>query len=144
MLLTELNQRIWDPFQAVSQIRDEMNRLFRERAASPTAFPALNVWTDENQAVVTAELPGVDPQDIDISVEDNVLTLTGSRKWDEPKQEDVIHRAECSNGAFSRTLELPYRVDANRIQASCSKGVLSITLPRAEKDKPKKIQVKAA
>ncbi len=143
MLLAELTNKIWDPLEAVSQIRNEMNRMFRERTGFP-AFPALNIWAGENQAVVTAEMPGVDPQDIDISVEENVLYLSGSRKWDEPKAEDVVHRVECPNGSFSRTLKLPFRVDADRIQATCSKGVLTVVLPRAEQDKPKKIQVKAA
>lgn len=144
MWLTETNQGIWDPFEAVNQIRDEMNRLFRERAGNRPGYPALNVWTGENQAVVTAELPGVEPQDLDISVDENVLTLSGSRRWDEPKEEDAVHRVECPNGEFRRTLELPFRVDADRIQASCSKGVLTVTLPRADQDRPKKIQVKAA
>ncbi len=144
MWLTEANQGIWDPFEAISRIREEMNRLFRERAGTPAAYPAMNVWTGENQAVVTAELPGVEPQDLDIAVNENILSLSGSRKWDEPKEEDVVHRVECPNGEFRRTLELPFRVDADRIQANCAKGVLTITLPRAEQDKPKKIQVKAA
>lgn len=143
MLLTELNHGIWDPFEEVGQIRNEMNRLFRERAGA-RAHPPMNVWTGESQAVITAELPGVDPQELDITVEENVLTLRGSRKWNEPQGQDVIHRAECLNGDFSRRLELPFRVDADRIQASYGKGVLTISLPRAEQDKPKKIQVKTA
>jgi HSP20 family protein len=143
MFLTELDQRIWDPLEAVSQIRDEMSRLFRERAGAE-AYPPLNIWTGEHQAVVTAELPGVDPKDLDISVEENVLSLSGSRKWDDPREDAVIHRVECPNGGFRRALELPFRVDANRIQASYSKGILTVALPRAEQDKPTKIQVKAA
>src|SRR5689334_3695820 len=108
MLLTEIDQGIWDPFQAVSQIRDEMNRLFRQRGGSAAPYPALNVWTGEDKAVVTAELPGVDPDDLNISVEGDALALTGSRRWNDPQEGDVIHRAECPDGSFSRVLRLPF------------------------------------
>jgi HSP20 family protein len=116
-----------------------MNRLFRERSGAP----ALNAWTDQEKAVVTAELPGVNPDDLNVSVADDVLTIAGVRKWGEPT-DAVVHRAECSRGAFSRSLRLPFRVDANRVQAACAKGVLSVVLPRAEQDKARRIEVKSA
>lgn len=143
MLLTELNQGIWDPFEAVGQIREEMNRLFRERSGTQARVPALNAWTDNEKTVVTAELPGVNPDDLNVSVEDDVLTIAGVRRWEDPT-EGVVHRAECPSGEFSRSLRLPFRVDGNRIQAACAKGVLSVVLPRAEQDKPRRIEVKAA
>jgi HSP20 family protein len=102
----------------------------------------MNVWVDENSAVVTAELPGVLLDHIDISVEDDTLTLRGDRQPD--KEEGVTyHRRERRYGGFHRTSRLPFRVDAGKVDATFKNGVLSIVLPRAEEDKPRKIAVKA-
>jgi HSP20 family protein len=139
MFLTNLDQRLWDPMEAIRRIRDEMDRLGDDRAA-----PAVNLWTKEDEALLTAEIPGVDPQDLDIAVEGNTVTLKGVRKWDEPKEEDTVHRVETFNGEFSRTVDLPFRVKQDGVQARYVRGVLNVSLPRAEEDRPKKIQVKSA
>jgi HSP20 family protein len=130
-------------------LRREMNRLFTEwprqaRWFPAPEYPAMNVWTKDDVTVVTAELPGINPEDIDISVEDDTMVLKGNREPDETPENTVYHRRERKCGSFSRTFRLPFRVDADKVQASFAKGVLSITLPRAEADKPKKITIKSA
>ena len=104
----------------------------------------MNVWTDENNAVVTAELPGVSPEDIDISVENDTLTVRGSRKPEEHEEGTTFHRRELRFGNFCRSFRLPFDVESEQVEAKFKNGVLNISLPRAEADKPKKIAVKAA
>ena len=137
------------PWSEMERLRREMNRLF---ASFPTisgalvapGYPAMNVWTNEDSAVVTAELPGIDPEKLDIAVVENTLTLSGERKPLELAEGDVYHRRERGYGKFTRSFQLPFNVEANNVQAVYEKGVLRITLPRAEADKPRKIVVKAA
>ena len=102
----------------------------------------MNVWTNEEGAVVTAELPGVAPEDIDISVINETLTVTGARQPEEVEGA-TYHRRERSQGKFTRSFELPFRIESDQVEASFENGVLHIALPRAEADKPKKITVKA-
>jgi HSP20 family protein len=137
-----------DPWQEVERVQREMNRLFSNFYASPRtrvapSFPAMNVWANQESAVVTAELPGVNPEDIDISVVGETLTLTGSRTPEELKEGEKYHRRERGQGKFTRTFQLPFPVEADRVEAVFDKGVLHISLPRAEADKPKKISIKA-
>jgi len=101
------------------------------------------VWTDQDGAVVTAELPGINPADIDISVQNDTLTLRGKREPDEVREGETYHRRERGSGSFTRLFQLPFQVESNRVEASYAKGILSITLPRAEADKPQKIAIHA-
>ncbi|HOT92924.1 MAG TPA: Hsp20/alpha crystallin family protein [Anaerolineae bacterium] len=138
-----------DPWNEMERLRREMNRLFSSFPMFPElrvapGYPAMNVWTNEEGAVVTAELPGIDPEELDISVIENTLTLSGERKPLELKEGEVYHRRERGYGKFTRSFQLPFNVDANNVQAVYEKGVLRINLPRAEADKPRKIAVKAA
>jgi HSP20 family protein len=124
-----------------------MNRLF---ATVPTgtsgapAYPAMNVWANEKGAMVTAELAGVNPEDIDISVVGDTLTLTGNREPHELAEGETYHRRERSYGRFSRVFQVPLEVEAGKVEAVFEKGILHISLPRAEAETPKKIAVKAA
>ena len=127
----------------------EMDRLFTNwptRSASRWnrgySYPATNVWTNEDGVVVSAELPGVAPEDLDISVVGDTLTVSGTRKPEEAEGA-TYYRRERGHGAFARTFQLPFQVQGDRVKASFDKGVLDITLPRAQEDKPKKIEVKA-
>ena len=104
-------------------------------------YPAMNVWTNENGAVVTAELPGFEPQSIDISVVGDTLSVSGNRAADDVG-EARYHRRERGCGRFTRSFQLPFQVEGDAVEAAFEKGVLRITLPRAEADKPKKIAVK--
>lgn len=131
----------------MERLRREMNRLFSEwptRAAwgSAPSYPAINVWTDEDGAVVTAELPGLEPDDLDISVEEDTLTMRGERHMEE-KDGVTYHRRERRYGSFVRTFRLPFRVAADQVEATFKSGVLNIVLPRAEEEKPKRISVRA-
>jgi HSP20 family protein len=138
-----------NPWLEIDRMQREMNQLLR---SFPTfsgsrvapSFPAINVWMSDEGAVVTAELPGVNPEDLDISVVGETLTLTGSRQPDELKEGEKYHRRERRFGKFTRTFQLPFTVEANNVEAKFDKGVLHIALPRAEAEKPRKISVKAA
>ena len=137
------------PWHEVEQLQREMNRLFTNtfsdapRRFAP-AYPAMNAWTNEDGAVITVELPGVNPDDIDISVVGQTLTLSGDRQPDAFKEGDKYHRRERSYGKFSRSIELPFLVETDKVDALFDKGILHISLPRAEADKPQKIVVKVA
>jgi HSP20 family protein len=136
------------PWREMQRLQREMNSLlsgtsgWSALSAAPS-YPAMNVWTDQDGAVVTTELPGINPEDIDISVKNDTLTLSGSRTPDEVQEGETYHRRERSSGSFTRSFQLPFQVASDQVVASYSKGVLSITLPRAEADKPKKIAIKA-
>ena len=134
-------------WREMERLRREMNRLFsdwpmRARLSAAPSYPAMNVWVDENSAVVTAELPGVLLDHIDISVENDTLTLRGDRQPD-VEEGATYHRRERRYGSFVRTSKMPFRVEAENVDATFKNGVLSIVLPRAEEDKPKKIAVRA-
>ncbi|MDA8100524.1 MAG: Hsp20/alpha crystallin family protein [Nitrospiraceae bacterium] len=110
-------------------------------AATTSEFPPVNMWSGSEEAVVTVELPGVDHQAVDISVAGKILTLKGSRPAEEMHEGESYHRRERWYGEFSRTIELPFAVESSKVNARFSKGILSITLPRAEAERPKKISV---
>lgn len=135
-------------WREVNRLQREMNRLFEDyypsRVRRAPAFPALNIWTSEDGLNITAEVPGVHPEDIDISVVGDTLTLSGERRPDELKEGARYHRQERGYGSFSRSLQLPYMVDVRKVNATFRDGVLNIELPRAEQDKPRKISVKSA
>jgi HSP20 family protein len=133
----------------MERLRREMNRLFDQVDRGPGAnliagYPAMNIWSDADGVLVTAELPGVNLDELDIAVQGNTLTLKGSRPRPEMNEEMIVHRQERSYGQFRRVLQLPFEVEANAVEAAYENGVLQITLPRAESAKPKKIEVKSA
>jgi len=131
----------------MEDLHREMNRLFSSyvpnRTRSAQGYPAMNIWANEDQAVITAELPGVSLNDIEISVVNDTLTLKGDRKVDEMPEGACCYRQERGYGLFTRSFELPFKVDSNKVDAVFNMGILKMTLPRAEEDKPKKITVKA-
>lgn len=144
MLLTEFSRFGFDPFAEMRRMQNEMNRLLSgfTTAAAPE-FPPVNLWVGENSVVVTAELPGMTEQDVDISLHEDMLTLRGRRQ----PQVDVDadwHRRERVYGSFSRTVELPFRVDPDRVTARFNNGILEIELERPEADRPRKIEIHAA
>jgi len=138
---------IW---QEMDRMQREMNRLVNaftpernERARAAANFPAINAWTNDELEVVTAELPGVDPQDLDLNVVGDVLTISGKRSPEDPEAEVRYHRRERECGEFSRSIQLAFPVNAEQVSASYENGVLRVNLPRAEADKPRKISVKS-
>jgi HSP20 family protein len=147
--MTMFRQSFYSPWQEMERMRREMDRLFSNFYSSPRfrvapSFPAINVWTNPEGAVITAELPGVSPENIDISVVGDTLTLTGSRQPEELKEGEKYHRRERGYGKFTRTFQLPFAVEADKVEAMFDKGILHLSLPRAEAEKPKKITVKTA
>jgi HSP20 family protein len=133
-------------YREMDRLQREMNRLFEEtyptRARRATGYPAMNVWTNDEGLIITTEVPGVKPQDIDVSVVGDTLTLSGSRKPDEIKEDSRYHRQERGYGDFTRSIQLPFPVNVKKVEATFQNGVLNISMPRAEEDKPKKITVK--
>jgi HSP20 family protein len=145
MALSEFPRLGLDPFLDLRRMQSEMNRLFSGfSAAAAREFPPINIWLGENSVVVTAELPGVKHDDVNISLQDEVLTLEGSRQPQLREQDVKWHRRERAYGSFARTVQLPFRVDPEKVQARYNNGVLEIELERLEADRPKKIQIRAA
>jgi HSP20 family protein len=103
--------------------------------------PPVDVYEHEGNIVLKAELPGVDPKEVDVRLENNVLTLRGERKFGSEVKRDSYHRVERSYGAFSRSFTLPSLVDQQHIKADFKDGVLQVTLPKREEAKPKQIQI---
>jgi HSP20 family protein len=132
----------------MERLQREMNRLFdsysTDRQRSAPSYPAMNVWTKDDEAVLTAEVPGVTPEDIQISVVGETLTLSGERPAIDLDEDARYHRRERGYGRFTRSVQLPFRVDADAVAATFKNGILHVNLPRAEEDKPKRITVKAA
>jgi HSP20 family protein len=140
MLWSELERfgSFRDPWKEFERMSSALSRM----AASPGYdFPGVNVWTSADKAVVTTELPGMKSADIDISVEDDTLTIRGKRTVEELKPDEAYHRRERWGGQFTKSVALPFRVDADKIEAKYQKGILILTMPRSESDKPKKISI---
>lgn len=136
----------------VQRLREEMDRLFEDFFGDwPTpawdlwgvqTFPALNIWETDDALYAEAEVPGMKMEDLEVLVVGNELTIKGERKA--PQQEGVtFHRQERGVGSFTRTIRLPVEIDADRVEATLENGVLTITLPKAEQCRPRKIEVKA-
>jgi HSP20 family protein len=104
-------------------------------------YPAVDVSEDEREITVKAELPGLESKDVDISLDRGVLTLKGEKKFEEEEKKDNYHRIERSYGSFYRSLTLPAEVKEDAVKAKFDKGVLTITLPKSEKAKSKKIEI---
>jgi HSP20 family protein len=131
------------PVPEIQNLRREMNRIFSGIGQEVSQnFPAVNVWVGENDAMVKAEIPGAEIEKIDISVIVDSLTISGSREPVTLGEGESYHRQERDFGRFTRTLQLPFNVEVNKVDARYENGILSITLPRAEADKPKKVAIK--
>ncbi len=145
MFWRDLNDWGWDPWRDMERLQSNMDRLLsRMDQSRAREFPALNVWSAEDDMVVTCELPGIDTADLDISVVKETLTLKGTRRPEALKENEKYHRRERGHGEFVRTIQLPYKVDAAGVKAAYDKGILQIKLPRAPEEKPRKISVQSA
>lgn len=134
----------WDPFQELAAISQRLNR----GAASGDTFgswaPAVDIFEKQDQLVIRAEVPGIKKDDMDVRIENGVLTLHGERKQESDVTEGDTHLMERSYGSFTRSFSLPTTVDASKIAASYRDGVLEVTVPKAEIAKSKKVDIKAA
>ena len=144
----------WEPFRDLISTQDQLNRMFNHtfsrllggRGAESdghTWSPAVDVYEDDHNVVLKAELPGVDPNDVELRVEGSTLFLKGERKFEKESKEENYHLIERSYGSFLRTFELPNTVDASNVSANYNDGVLTVTLPKREKTKPKTIKIQA-
>src|ERR1700745_2241620 len=144
MALSEFPRLNFDPFIELRRMQSEMNRLFSGYSTSTVReFPPVNIWLGDNSVVVTAELPGVSRDDVTLNLQDDVLTLEGKREPHQP-EDGNWQRRERRYGSFSRAVQLPFRIDPDKVQARFNKGILEIELQRLEADRPKKIEIRAA
>jgi HSP20 family protein len=147
----ELTKR--EPMGEVSRLRREMDRLWEDffgfkgwglRPWEAEWAPAVDVSETADKVVVKAEVPGMDPKDLNISLTGDVLSIKGEKKSEREETKENYHLVERNSGSFSRSLTLPAAVNADKIEAKYEKGVLTITCPKKEVVKPKAIQIKAA
>jgi len=138
----------WDPFREFSLLQDRMNRLFQEytpsgeEQLSTTNFvPPVDVYEDEHHVTLKAELPGVDPKNVDIRIENNVLTVRGERKFEKEEKEENFHRIERRYGSFMRSFTLPNTVNPDSVKADYENGLLKIQFDKRAEAMPKQIQV---
>ena len=139
----------WPGFGRLSSLRDELDRLFEspwtELARTSQLLsgwtPALDIHEDKDNFIVRAELPGMKREDIDVSLHDGALSLSGERKLEQKFEEAEVYRTERFFGKFQRTVSLPAAVAADKVKAQYKDGVLTITLPKTEEAKPKQIDV---
>jgi HSP20 family protein len=140
----------YDPFRDLRTLQEEVNRLFStnltrafddEGIARGTWAPSVDIYENKDQIVLEAELPGMNQEDFDLSVENNVITLRGERKFEKTEETDNYHRVERSYGAFTRSFTLPQTVSPEGATAEYNNGVLRVTLPKREETKARRIQV---
>ena len=143
---------MWKGRGDLSPFRREMddlfNRFFTDWDLKPTTLektawaPAINVEETDDQLVITADIPGVDPKDLDISLDNNVLTIRGERKEEKEEKKKNYHRVERVYGSIGRSIMLPGTGDASKISATSKNGVVTIAMPKTAESKSKKIEVK--
>jgi len=140
----------WEPFREFATLQDRINRVFRDSYAgegrdeslTTSSFaPAVDVYEDEHNVTLKIEVPGIDEKDIDVRIENNVLTVHGERKIEREEKEENYRRVERQYGSFTRTFNLPTTVDAEKVSADYDKGMLKITLAKKAEAKPKQIKV---
>ena len=136
----------FDPFRDLARIQEEMGRMLDEREVKPAESigwtPACDVFEDVDEVVIRAALAGVDPKDVEIRVENGVLTLKGERRVEKEEQKENYHRVEMAYGHFTRTFALPTSVDPEKVHAESKHGVLAVHLPKRSEAKPRSVQVK--
>ena len=140
----------WEPFETRS-LRERMDRLFDDFFRGPRLIPwesaelafPLDVYETEDSLVVKASLPGVKPEEVDISIAGDVLTIKGESRREEEVKEENYHRRELRCGSFCRSVALPSQVEHGKAEASFEHGILTVTLPKSEEVKPKAIKIKA-
>jgi HSP20 family protein len=143
---TTLNR--WEPFRGAATLQEQVNRLFGnvleysgEESNLTTWAPAVDIYETEHELVVKADLPEVDPKELDIRVENNLLTIRGERKFEKKVKEENYLRVERVYGSFSRSFSLANTVNSEAIKADYQNGVLTLTVPKREEAKPKQIKV---
>lgn len=140
-----MRQTLWNPWRELDRLQNEVNRVFGNRSfpwVSRAPDPAANLWRNEHGFVLTMELPGVNPDALDITVTRNAVTIRGERAAEKIDEQASWVRRERSDAAFNRTIELPEEVDPQSAEASCDKGVLTLKLSRPAEQRPSKVTVR--
>lgn len=141
--------RRWDPFRELQNLDSNLPRLtgrgYGDNGGEARAnwAPPLDIYETPEAYRVVAELPGFGPDDVDVTVNENLLTIKGERKFYDEVSEQSFHRIERRFGQFQRLVSLPSEVDADKVEATFDKGVLTVGIPKAEKAKPKRVEIKA-
>jgi HSP20 family protein len=140
----------YDPFRELRSLQRDVNRLLGgtfERGGSEMISgqwnPSVDISENKDSIVLEAELPGMSPDDVNISIENNVLTIQGERRFEKKQDEDNFHRVERSYGSFTRSFTLPPTVSSENVDAAFENGMLRLTLAKREEAKPRKIEIKA-
>lgn len=143
----------WEPFRDLLTTQDRFNRLFNEtfsnafgneQLSSKAWTPAVDIYETDHNLVMKAELPGIDPKDVEIRVEDGTLYIKGERKYENEVKEESFHRVERSYGSFARTFTLPRTINTEDIKADYKDGLLTLTMPKREEAKPKTVKINVA
>lgn len=135
---------LYDPFRDLRRFGGLDPAWTGRRPAPASEYPPVNVWTGEHDVIVTIEIPGVDPDALDLAVQQRHLVVKGSKAPPSEARDTAYHRRERTYGAFARTVELPFEVDPAKIQADYQNGILRIYCPRPESEKPRRIKVTRA
>jgi len=136
----------FDPFRDLTSFRDDINRLVSRTFGDGerTWTPAVDVFETGDSVVLKAELPGMRADDVDVEVDENVLTISGERTLTDEVEDGRFHRIERSYGRFSRSLTLPQGIRADGVTASFADGVLEVVVPKADEVKPRKVTIESA
>jgi HSP20 family protein len=141
----------WDPFRDVMSLQNRVNSIFRDFNVGADAplttanfVPAVDIYEDEKKVTLKLEVPGMEEKDLDVSVENNMLTVKGERKFEKEEKEENFHRIERRYGSFSRAFTLPSTVDTEHIEAHYQAGVLKLDLKKKPEAQPKQIKVNVA
>jgi len=140
----------WDPFREFNALPARLafwgkwGKDWEEPLSTTTYVPSVDIFETDNEVVVKAEMPGMNANDIDVRLEDNVLTLKGERHFEKDAKEENYHRIEREYGTFTRSFALPRTVNGDKVSAEYRDGILKIVLPKKEETKPKAIKVAAA
>jgi HSP20 family protein len=137
----------WHSLRRLSNALDEAFGTYQEqdgRTITASWYPACDVFEDKEAIKIVAEVPGVKPEDVKLSLENSLLTIRGEKKQQAEERSERVHRYERSYGAFERTFALPSTVDPERIQAGYENGILTVTVPKAERARPREIPVKVS
>ena len=140
----------WTPMRELMNVNEQLNRLFDDAFATMprgadldagTWAPAVDLREEEGGFVLQADMPGMKKEDIDVHVENNILTIQGERRFESETKRDTYHRIERAYGKFTRSFALPVRVHSEGIKAAYKDGILEVSIPKAEESKPKRIAV---
>jgi HSP20 family protein len=132
-----------DPFRDLRTVEDDFDRLIGRALSRDTWMPALDVNESADRFEVKVDLPGLDPDDVNVTFEDGMLTLSGKRQFESEDEGETWLRVERGFGTFARSIRLPQTTDTEKIEASFDRGVLTVVVPKSERAKPKTIQVQA-